>query len=251
MYKIPANTLFLGKNLVFVPECHSTNTLALQLCQQPGILEGTVVITDHQTAGRGQRGNSWEALPGQNLTFSMIFKPTFIEPSRQFHLNRAVSLGLWDFLRGKLTQEVKIKWPNDMVVGNQKVSGMLIENIIQGSTLNFSVAGVGLNVNQCNFSSDRATSLQLLSGLETPLDKAFEELMTLIEYRYLMLKRNVRELEREYLAALLGMEEPRRFRWEENEHDGTITGVDEAGRLRVQTAAGDRTFGIKEIEFVF
>jgi len=251
LYKIPAHTLFLGKKLVFVPECDSTNTLALRLCQQPGTMEGTVVITDHQTAGRGQRGNTWEAHPGQNLTLSIIFKPTFIEPSRQFQLNRAVSLGLLDFLTKKVHAEVKIKWPNDMIADGRKICGILIENIIQGNKLNFSVAGVGLNVNQTNFSSDRATSLRLLVGSEIPLAQALEELLVALEYRYMMLKRNVQQLDRDYHHALMGLEEKRKFKILNDEVEGMITGVDETGQLKLQTTAGDQRFGFKEIEFVY
>ncbi len=86
MYKIPANTLFMGKNLVYVPECHSTNTLALELSQRTSVAEGTIVITDNQTNGRGQRGNEWFSEPYKNLTFSLIVKPTFLKPIDQFNL---------------------------------------------------------------------------------------------------------------------------------------------------------------------
>src|SRR5690348_13137008 len=105
----------MGHSLVFMPECHSTNGEALRLLQDnPPVAEGTVIITDNQTAGRGQRGNTWESEPGKNLTFSIILKPTFLHPKDQFKLNMCVSLALHDYLTSQL-QDVKIKWPNDMM----------------------------------------------------------------------------------------------------------------------------------------
>ena len=166
MYKIPANTLFIGKNLVFVPECPSTNTLALEISQQSPVKEGTVVITDSQTAGKGQRGNTWEARPELNLTFSVILKPGFLAINKQFYLNVLISLGLRDYLKEKTSVTAYIKWPNDILVHGKKISGILIENQLRGSLLLNSIAGIGLNLNQKEFGSRSATSLSLLTGNE-------------------------------------------------------------------------------------
>lgn len=252
MYKIPASTLFMGKNLVFVPECHSTNTLALQLCQQSATSEGTMVITDNQTQGKGQRGNSWEAKPGQNLTFSVILKPTFLKASEQFQLNRSVSLGLYDFLCEKFGAWVKIKWPNDMIVQNKKVCGILIENIIQGSVIEWSVVGIGLNVNQTSFGSERAGSLQMFTQADHDLDQELSNLLSCIEVRYLALRQGKTEqINKDYKQALLGIDEKRKFRLQHHEVEGIIRGVDTVGRLMLQTLEGDQVFDIKEIEFVY
>ena len=148
MYKIPANTLFVGKNLVFVPDCPSTNTLALQITQQSPAKEGTLVITDNQTAGKGQRGNVWEAEPRQNLTFSLILKPGFLAVSKQFYLNVVICLALKDYLMEKISRTVYIKWPNDILVHEKKISGVLIENQLQGAHISNSIVGIGLNMNQ-------------------------------------------------------------------------------------------------------
>ena len=78
MYKILAKTLFLGKEVVYMPSCHSTNDIALQQIKKPDTREGLIVITDDQTQGRGQRGNQWKSEPNSNLTFSVILKPTFL-----------------------------------------------------------------------------------------------------------------------------------------------------------------------------
>ena len=120
MYKIPANTVFVGKNLVSVSECHSTNTEAFALIQTAKAHAGTVVITDHQTNGRGQRGSNWEAQPGMNLTFSIILQPKALAVQDQFYLNMVTALALHDFLNSLSLAGVKIKWPNDMLVDQKK-----------------------------------------------------------------------------------------------------------------------------------
>lgn len=242
----------MGKNLVFMPECHSTNTYALQLCQQKQSVEGTVVITNNQTAGRGQRGNTWEAEPGTNLTFSLILKPTFLLAAEQFMLNRAVSLGIADFLRSQLPQAVKIKWPNDMLVQEKKICGVLIENVIQGSGLSASVVGIGMNVNQHRFSIDRATSLYLQTGILYDLSSMLDELLHCIETYWLVLREGrYDELKDQYLEQLFARDEKRQFKTGTEIFEGEITGVDAVGRLVIQTPFGERVFGMKEVEFVY
>jgi len=251
LYKIPANTLFLGKQLVFVPECHSTNTLALQLSQNTSTLEGAVIITNNQTAGRGQRGNSWEAAPGMNLTFSVVLRPGFLAPKDQFYLNIITSLAVRDYLIGKTNEPVVIKWPNDILVQKKKICGILIENQIQGSSLVSAVVGIGLNVNQTNFQKDTATSLKLVTNTEASLESALHELLHFLETRYLQLRQqNTSALREEYLSNLYCRNEQHEFSSGDTTFMGTIQGIDETGRLVVDTVQGLKYFGIKEIIFV-
>jgi BirA family biotin operon repressor/biotin-[acetyl-CoA-carboxylase] ligase len=250
LYKIPANTLFIGKQVVFVSECHSTNTLALQLSQNPSTVEGTTIITHHQTAGRGQRGNTWITEPGQNLTFSIILKPSFLDIADQFFLNIVISLALCDFLDTK-TEGYMIKWPNDILVHGKKICGILIENQVQGSRITAAIAGIGLNVNQAQFALPSATSLKLVVGDDTPLEPAFHELLKQVEGRYLQLRQNQRaSLKQQYLARLYRRDEQHTFIAGDRSFDGTIRDVDDAGRLMVETNAGPKYFGVKEISFV-
>ncbi|HWA34794.1 MAG TPA: biotin--[acetyl-CoA-carboxylase] ligase, partial [Cyclobacteriaceae bacterium] len=97
-----------------MPECHSTNSLLNDLNNQSDLAEGTVVITDNQTAGRGQRGNTWEAAPGLNLTFSILLKPRFLNAKDQFRLNMAISMAIAEALLKMSITQVKLKWPNDI-----------------------------------------------------------------------------------------------------------------------------------------
>jgi len=208
LYKIPAKTLFLGKNLTFVPECHSTNDLALQLCQKKEWFEGTLVITHNQTAGRGQRGNTWIAEVGKNLTFSLLLKPTFLSGQEQFYLSVFVSLGIRDYVTEHTDQKVHIKWPNDILAGEKKMAGILIENQIAGNNLIGSVIGIGLNINQQHFGIDSPTSLSLLTGKDYNLSDELETLLQKLERRYLQLKeRKFTVLMDDYLKELYRLNE--------------------------------------------
>ena len=251
MYKIPANTLFMGKNLVFVPECPSTNTLALQISQQSPAKEGTLVITDHQTAGKGQRGNHWVAQPGKNFTFSLILMPKFLPLSKQYFLNIVICLALKDYLMEKTSDVISIKWPNDILVHGKKISGVLIESQIQGGTILNAVAGIGLNVNQTEFQLPTATSLGLVTGVEYDLQAELPLLLARIEGRYLQLRQGKYDLLMSlYLAALYRRGEKHTFSREGEAFEGTIEDIDEAGRLRIRIGEEVRAFGIKEVQYV-
>jgi BirA family biotin operon repressor/biotin-[acetyl-CoA-carboxylase] ligase len=251
LYKIPANTLFLGKNLIFVPECHSTNTLALELSQQRNIAEGSVVITNHQTAGRGQRGNTWESQQGKNLTLSLFVKPAFLSVKNQFYLNIFTCLAIYDTLRALTDVKIAIKWPNDILVQEKKACGILIENQIRGSIVSSSVIGIGLNVNQAQYAVATATSLSLLLQRQLDLNDMLEMLLGNLESRYLQLKQNKESaMKEEYLSLLYWKDEERTFRSADFEFQGIIQGIDESGRLEVNIADSVKSFDLKEITYI-
>lgn len=251
MYKIPANTLFMGKNLVFVPECPSTNTLALQISQQSAAKEGTLVITDNQTAGKGQQGNVWEAEPRKNLTFSLILRPNFLAVNRQFFLNIVVCLALKDYLTEKTSDDIYIKWPNDILVHGKKISGILIENQLQGATILNSIAGIGFNLNQKRFSASTATSLSLSTGREYAPEKELPTIVGYIESRYLQLRQgHFGALMTQYLGSLYRRNEKHSFSSQGKVFDGIIEDLDDAGRLRIRTDEGVKSFGVKEVQYL-
>jgi BirA family transcriptional regulator, biotin operon repressor / biotin---[acetyl-CoA-carboxylase] ligase len=252
LYKIPANTLFMGQQLVFMPECHSTNPELQRLIQEKGSTEGLVVITNNQTAGRGQRGNTWESEPGKNLTFSIGLHPVFLSAKDQFHLNIAISLGLFDCLCQLLpSSEVKIKWPNDCMVDGKKICGVLIENQIVGLTIEQSVIGIGLNVNQLHFTTSRATSMALASKREFTLHDILETLLGTLEKRYLQLRAGkLSTLKMDYLEAMFRRGEEHPFKTENRNFKGVIVGINESGKLAVQVRDSLEFFDMKQIQFI-
>ena len=251
MYKIPANTLFLGHNLVYVPECHSTNTLVADLVQKATATEGTLVITEHQTAGRGQRGNTWQAAIGLNFTFSFLLQPRFLSIKDQFYLQRVVALGITDYLYPYFGDDVKIKWPNDILISGKKLCGVLIENQLSGASVSQSIVGIGLNVNQKEFALPAATSMALQSGYEFDLPQELEKLVEKLEARYLQLKQHREEqLKADYLQRMYWRHETHTFSAQGDEFEGKIIGTNQMGLLQIESSEGVRTFDVKEVTYL-
>jgi BirA family transcriptional regulator, biotin operon repressor / biotin---[acetyl-CoA-carboxylase] ligase len=251
MYKILANTIFLGKDVLFLPECHSSNDKALELIRSGQANEGTIVICNHQTQGKGQRGNTWEGQPGQNLTFSLVLKPNFLDVSEQFFLNMMISNSIRKMLEDYLP-DLKVKWPNDLVVPDRgKIGGVLIENIVNSAAWEFAVVGVGLNINQRDFENKKATSLSLITGGRFELEELFRLLIARLEQGYISLKKGkMEEVRIAYLNHLYLKDKWETFMESEKEFDGKITGVSRDGKLQVRLKDGaERFFGLKEIVF--
>ena len=251
MYKILANTLFLGKDIHFLPDCHSTNDIALQALRQKEAYEVSIFITNHQTRCKGQRGNTWETKPGENLTFSLVLQPRFLDLSEQFLLNIAISNAIRQGIQEYIPQ-LQVKWPNDLVVpGVGKIGGILIENLVGSTGWEYAVVGIGLNINQREFSSPQATSLSLLTGSHYPLEELFKLLITQVEQAYLALKKGKGDLlKQEYLQQLYLLNQWAQFRIGEQTLEGKIVGLTEMGNLLLELPSGNQqSFGIKEITF--
>lgn len=206
-----------------------------------------------QTAGIGQRGNHWEAAPGQNLTFSLVLHPAFLPANRQFRLTQALSLALVDLLAALHSPlSALIKWPNDIYVGGKKICGTLVSIRLTGSRISSAVCGIGLNVNQTAFPDwvPNPTSLGLLTGRQYELDPLLRRLLACIEARYNALKSGL-DPEPEYLAHLMNLHVPARYIYNSEEVTATITGVDPHGRLLLVAADGRHlSCGMKEIQFL-
>lgn len=156
----------------WLDSCASTNAVLAAMADAG---HGTVVAAREQTAGRGQRGNSWEAEPGRNLTFSILLRPEATPAARQFELSMAVALAVADAVDAMLPGGLRaaVKWPNDIYVGDRKICGILIENRLSGNRIESAIAGIGINVNQQIFRSDApnpVSVVQLNGGMELDID---------------------------------------------------------------------------------
>lgn len=253
MYKIPAKTLFTGQNLVFVPECHSTNVLALEMSQKRALPEGSVVITNNQSRGKGQLGNAWITEPGKNLTLSIVVRPNFLAIQDQFYLTMATSLALVDLLKGLAAEKaIHIKWPNDILMDRKKVCGILIENQLQGTSITQTIVGIGLNVNQSQFHLAQATSMKIVTGLEYDLNEVMASLCEKFEAWYLQLRDGrIDQIKQAYLANLFLHGQNSNFMDSTGLFNGTIMGVDAAGRLMVEKNGQVVYYNTKEIHHEF
>lgn len=253
MAVIIPQTLFTGQQLIWLPECASTNTEAQRLIGQNRATDGCVVITDKQTAGRGQRGNRWEAQPGENLTLSVIWRPAFLPAPDQFQLSQAVALAVHDWASGLLGPDpaLRVKWPNDIFYREQKLGGILIENTLSGPKIQSSIVGVGVNINQLAFEVPTATSLACLTGRQYALPALATQLLECLERRYLQLRAGqVAVLRKTYLQVLYRYQELKPFEVKSQAVMGKIVGVDEAGRLLVDISGQVHHFGLQEIKYL-
>ncbi len=245
------NTLFMGQQLYFLPACDSTNSEAQQLLLKNEATEGCTVITAHQTAGRGQRGNTWEAEPGKNITLSVILLPKFLAVKHQFYLNMAVSLGVLDLLQELGLVGAQLKWPNDLYFEDKKLGGILIENSINSLSLQHSIAGIGLNVNQRQFEIETATSLANVLNHNLNLEDVTKRLLELLEKRYIELKYGkTAKLKYDYLQVLYRYQEEHFFIVGNQKVKGQILGIGDDGRLAVEIDGELRYFAFKEIGFI-
>jgi BirA family transcriptional regulator, biotin operon repressor / biotin---[acetyl-CoA-carboxylase] ligase len=252
------DTLFTGRTIIDLHEIASTNSYAMEALKAGDLTEGTLIRALSQTAGRGQYGNSWEAEPGKNLTFSLVMHPVFIHAAKQFYLSKIAALAVL----GMLTEivpasqyDIQIKWPNDVLADGHKIAGILIENVLgPGGQLVHSVIGVGINVNQMRFgpAKRQPVSMRLLLGREVEMSLPLERFCKHFEALYLSLKQGRLVLiDKQYQHNLYAYGRPGRYRVGTQEVEGSIRGVSEAGRLLLETAGGEwREFGVREIEFL-
>ena len=216
--------------------------------------DGDIVWADFQTAGRGQRGHSWESRAGENLTFSVVLEPHFLPVAEQFMLLEAVALALADFF-AQLGVGTKIKWTNDIYVGDRKAVGILIEHSYSAGKLSRTVVGIGINVNQTDFSADipNPISLSLLTGKKYDRRALLEQFEACLATRYLQLKNGEWEtLQSDYHTALYRCDELHIFALPDGTRfKGIIRGVKAAGDLIVEGEDGvKKSYLFKEIEFI-
>lgn len=151
-------------------ETASTNEYLAEQCEQGSIEEFYTVTTEYQTAGKGQRGNSWESETGKNLLFSFVIYPTALEAKHQFYLSMLVATGIVDAL-SNYTEGFSIKWPNDIYWKDKKIAGILIENILEGKYISQCIVGIGLNVNQTEFHSSAPNPVSLAQIIGKDIDR--------------------------------------------------------------------------------
>ncbi|MFY0688801.1 MAG: biotin--[acetyl-CoA-carboxylase] ligase [Cyclobacteriaceae bacterium] len=250
MHKIFAKTLFLGKKVLFLPQCHSTNDELTQMVKKESLPEGTLIYTDHQVSGRGQRGNSWNSSPQLNVLTSFLVKPYFLPPGKQFYLTMVIGMAVYDALKELGLGNVKIKWPNDIYVGDLKIAGVLVEASISGSLMENVVIGLGLNVNQMDFGQLNATSVKLETGHHYHRNEVLEQILICFEKWYLLLKaKRHDEISHAYHEKLMWIGETRTFK-AGNIFKGVIQGVDQQGRLIISHDGANLTYDIKEVQFI-
>lgn len=216
--------------------------------------QGMICLTDYQTRGRGQYERKWETEPGQNLTFSLVFIPSTAE---RFHvLTLACALALVDHLKGLLDSPTCIKWPNDVLIDDQKVAGILTETMFSGNKLDRLVIGMGINVNQQTFSEslkDKATSVSLMADQTINREAFLGELLGRIEYNYNLWHRQQSDLLKSINQNIRGYGQWVGLKVDGELRDDTfkLVGIDESGKLlMLDHDGGIESFSYEQIQLV-
>ena len=241
--------------LLRLAETSSTNDEARRLAGDGGGRRFRVVLADYQTAGRGQRGNAWEAERGRNLLFSVLVHPRSLRADRQFMLSEVASLAVCTALEGMGTA-FRVKWPNDVYCNGRKVCGMLIENKLKGAMTDYSIAGIGINVNQKAFLSGAPNPVSLLqiTGHEVDREQVFADVLNQYRLFYTMLEEGRCDELKEAWFSRLFRADGRMHDYEDGrgafraciedvEDDGCLVLRDEDNRLR--------RYAFKEVRCVF
>lgn len=251
-------TLFIGQNIIHLKSVDSTNSYASELLRQNNIPEGSLIYTFNQTNGRGQRGSSWESEPNKNITLSIVLYPSFLSADKQYLLTKITSLAVADLMAELLessekTGKIRIKWPNDIYIGEKKIGGILIENTLRDNNIQSSILGIGININQVIFKTvNTSTSIALIANKQFDLKETIEKLCTFFEARYLQLKANkLTNIDFAYLQRLYRLNEWCHFIAYNEQFVGKITGVSNSGKLQILIKSGEvKEFDLKEIIFI-
>jgi BirA family biotin operon repressor/biotin-[acetyl-CoA-carboxylase] ligase len=210
---------------------------------------GTVYFALEQTAGKGQRGKSWLATPGENIMMSVVIQPQALKTSQQFLLSATIALGCYDFFKTYAGDETRIKWPNDIYWRDRKAGGILIESRLGPEWL-WAIAGMGININQTQFASEtlRPVSLKQITGKTYDINELARELCHSLEDRYQAIN-NPSRLLADYHEALYKLEQPVKLRKDNGVFETTIRGVTPTGQLITRDTM-ERYFEVGEVEWV-
>lgn len=244
------STSFVGRQFIELGIAESTNKTAAEMLARGELVHGAVILAHEQTAGQGQRGRTWSSAKGLDLTFSVVLFPAVLKADRQFILSKVAALAVHDVVRSMVKAEVKIKWPNDILVERRKIAGILIQNDLMGENVSSSVIGIGLNVNNTVFDEGiLATSMALECGGTADRWHVLSRLCERLEERWKDVEHGD-DLSGPYAAELWA-----RGRWTEMTLDGASImarpmDVDPSGRLILELEGGQvQAYGLERLRF--
>ena len=247
-------TPYTNHTVLALDETDSTNRyLKDYLAQHPDAPEGITVVAKFQTAGRGQKGNTWESETDKNLLFSTALFPSFLKAKHQFLISEITTLAIRETL-SDLAGHITIKWPNDIYWNDRKICGMLIENNLNGMYMEQCVIGVGININQAEFRSTAPNpiSLKQITGKEHDCAEILERILDKLAFYYEMLQTNdEEEIYRRYTEVLYRKDGLHPFKDKDGEFEAAIERIEPDGFLVLRRKNGDtQRYAFKEVAFV-
>lgn len=239
-----------SKNHIYFDAVDSTNEFALSLKGMQLFKEGLLISTKYQSQGKGQTGKKWHSEKNMNILLSVVIEPK-ISLKKQFDITKFVSLSCYDFLIS-LGLSPKIKWPNDILINNKKIAGILIQNVVANNIISHSVVGIGFNINQHHFPqfSPLATSLSLELNKEQDCVGMRDKLLKVLTSR-LKGYRKGDKLDQDYQDSLFLKDQIADFQKGEQQFKGIIKSVESNGLLQVEINKRLKEFTTQEIKFIF
>ncbi len=239
--------------IIRLTETDSTNNYMHDLLEKEILPEGTVVISEFQSHGKGQVGNSWESEAGKNLMFSVLLHPDFVPANQQFLISQISALAVQQMLE-TFVKPISVKWPNDIYWNDKKICGMLIENDIAGTKLINSIIGIGININQKKFISNapNPVSLTQITGKEYDLHESLDIFLSCFFKLYNALIQGANEnIRNQYSASLYRGKGYYFFKDARDEFEACIKNVEPSGHLILVLRNGEqKRYAFKEVSFV-
>lgn len=229
----------IGFKIIDYQEVSSTNEVLKELFREGRADEGTVILADFQTEGKGRGNNSWISDPEANLLISLLLKPD-LKASSHFMLTEFVSLSIIEAL-SKFDTEAKIKWPNDIYLQGKKLAGILIENVIANSRITSSIVGIGLNLNQKNFPEDLPNPVSLNSLREEPVQrsKLLEVILAGIQVRFeQVIENDFQALHKAYLGHIYLLGKKIVYRLNNQDKMGVLADIKPGGEIVIEDDQG-------------
>jgi BirA family biotin operon repressor/biotin-[acetyl-CoA-carboxylase] ligase len=241
----------IGSPFIELPAIDSTNNYAMAALHEGMAHHGMAVFTHHQQKGKGQRNKEWVSDKDMNIALTVIIEPKDLSTSDLFLLSMAVAVSTANFFTRYATDDVRIKWPNDVYWRDRKAGGILIENLIKGNEWKFAVAGIGLNINQTDFGmlNNKAVSLRQITGKTFNPMQLAKELCKEIDKSFNQLQQNKDIIVKEYRDLLYKKDQQVRLKKENRLFTATIKNVLPDGRLVVETPL-EEEFYVGEIQWM-
>ncbi|HEY0298123.1 MAG TPA: biotin--[acetyl-CoA-carboxylase] ligase [Arachidicoccus sp.] len=243
----------IGKPLTILDEVDSSNNYAIEQAMNGAARHGAAFMAKNQTAGKGQRGRSWNTETGKNIALSVLLDMTETHTDKQFALIVSVALAVHDLFKKYASDETKIKWANDIYWRDRKAVGILIENKFFGQSWQWAVAGIGVNVNQTAFDEalkSKAVSLKQITGKDFDTVELTKELCECLDKRFCQFKaEKFDELLDAYNENLYKKNEAVRVKYNHEIFEVIVQHVDQSGNLWIE-GAPKAFFTFGEIEWI-
>jgi len=253
----PPSNQPIGSSFIELQTVDSTNNYAFGQIHAGLAQHGLAIFSHEQVAGKGQRGKKWDTSKGENIALSLVLKPAALAVGQQFQLSACAAVAACDFFKLYVGEDARIKWPNDLYWQDRKAGGILIESVVRMqesgiSTWEWSVIGIGININQTWFSPDlpNPVSLKQITGKTSDTVVLAKELCRFFDhYFHELVTKGFENIFSLYLSHLYKKNEKVKLKKDTRVFEAVIKGTSPDGKLIVQHAIEEQ-FVFGEIQWV-